>query len=90
MASNASDILENIGNRKLYTLFLNTGKIEKIDNKILYTDIARIILNKLDIKSNVEFLLENRDNKSTKERINYINNNIEKIRSFNNKTILQE
>ena len=90
MASNASDILEDIGNRKLYALFLNTGNIEKIDNKILYTDIARIILNRLGVKSNVEFLLENRNNKSIKERINYINNNIEKIRSFNNKTILQE
>ena len=90
MASNASDILNKIGNRKLYSIVLNTGKTEEFSNKILYTDMARIILDKLDINSNVEFLMENRNNKLTKERIDFINNNIEKIRAFNNKTIGQE
>ena len=90
MASNASDLLNKIGDRKLYSIFLNTGKIGEFNNKILYTDIARIILDNLEVDSNVEFLLENKDKKTTEERVKFINDNIEKIRAFNNKTIGQE
>ena len=90
MASNASDMLNNIGDRKLYSLFLNTGINQTFSDKILYTDLVSLILNKLDIKHNAKFLLQNYNNLSTEERVNFINNNIEKIRTFNNKTILQD
>lgn len=90
MASNASEMLNNIGNRKLYSLFLNTGINQEFSDKILYTDLAGMILDKLEIKHNAKFLLNNYKNKTIEERVNFINNNIEKIRVFNNKTIMQE
>ena len=90
MASNASDVLNNIGNRRLYSLFLNTGINQEFSDKILYTDLAVMILDKLQIKHNAKFLLNNYNGKTAEERVEFVNNNIEKIRAFNNKTIMQE
>lgn len=90
MSSVITDDLGDINTRKLYSMILNTGKISKEKNTILYTDMPDIILNRLGIKHNAKFLLGNYKNQTTKERINFINNNLNKIRAFNNKTIMQE
>ena len=90
MSSNASELLNNVGKRFLYVLLLNTGTVGEFKNQILYTDLPTVILDKLNIKHNGKFLLQNYNNKSTDERVKFINDNVEKIRAFNNKTIAQE
>ena len=69
---------------------LNSGKQNVYDGEISYVDLPNIILDRLDIKHNVNFLLENNKNLTQKERINFIRNNFGKIRAFSNKTVLQE
>lgn len=69
---------------------LNSGKKNVYDGEISYVDLPNIILDRLDIKHNVNFLLENNKNLTQKERINFIRNNFGKIRAFSNKTVLQE
>ncbi len=69
---------------------LNSGKKNVYDGEISYVDLPNIILDRLDIKHNVNFLLENNKNLTQKERINFIRNNFGKIRVFSNKTVLQE
>lgn len=90
MSSNASDILNKIGNRQLYSIILNNGKNVEHKGEILYTDIPDIVLENLNIRHNALFLLHNYKNESVKDRVKFIENNVEKIRSFNNKTIKQE
>lgn len=90
MNSIITDDLGNINERKLYFIILNTGKVSKEKNTILYTDMPNIILDRLGIKHNAKFLLGNYKNQTTEERINFINNNLDKIKAFNNKTIMQE
>lgn len=89
MGSTITDKLGNIDERKLYTIILNTGNIIQHKENILYVDIPKIILNRLSVEHNAKFLLGNYHNKINKERIEFINNNIEKIRSFNNKTLMK-
>ena len=69
---------------------LNSGKKNVYDGEISYVDLPNIILDRSDIKHNVNFLLENNKNLTQKERINFIRNNFGKIRVFSNKTVLQE
>ena len=69
---------------------LNSGKKNVYDGEISYVNLPNIILDRLDIKHNVNFLLENNKNLTQKERINFIRNNFGKIRAFSNKTVLQE
>jgi hypothetical protein len=77
--------------RKLYVILLNSaGPKGRRPAGILYTDVASLILERLGIEHNARFLLENRGNQSQRERVEYINKNLEKIRSFNNKTLLHE
>jgi hypothetical protein len=91
MAGLASDMLEEIGNRRLFSLLLNTGVVGERDDKILYTDLAGLLLEKLGIKHNAKFLLEGRNGEAdTASRVKFVDDNVEKIRAFNNKTILQE
>jgi hypothetical protein len=89
MKGRASEILNRIGDRRLFAIFLNNGKGE-FNDEILYTDIAKITLEKLGIKHNAKFLLENHKGQSTEERMKFIDENVEKIRTFNNKSILRE
>jgi hypothetical protein len=77
-------------NRTLYIILLNSGNAGRKSAAILYIDLARLILKRLGIDHNVEFLLDNRTGQSQEERIKYIDENLEKIRSFNNKTLMQE
>jgi phosphoglycerol transferase MdoB-like AlkP superfamily enzyme len=88
MASKLSDTLNKIENRRLYSLFLNSGNNSEFSDEILYVDLAGIVLKKLGIQHNTKFLLENRGNMTTDDRVRFINNNVEKIREFNNKTIM--
>lgn len=91
MTSNLTNKLSKIeGGRKLFTIILNSGKIEKYDNKILYTDLAEIMLNRLNIQHNAKFIMNNYNNETTKTRIEFLNNNLNKIKNFNQKTIMQD
>lgn len=90
MRSKAGEISESIGKRTLYAIFLNTGKVEKFDNTILYTDIASMILDRLDIQHNAKFIMYNYEHKTVKERLDFFEKNAKKIQTFNQKTIMQD
>lgn len=87
---NISKYLDKIKDRRLYAIMLNSGKTDTYDDEILYVDLASIILDRLEIEHNVNFLLDNNKNLTTKERVDFIKDNFEKIKAFNKKTILQE
>ncbi len=89
MGSTITDKLDKLGERKLYTIILNTGNTAQEKGTILYVDIPDIILNRLGIEHNAKFLLSNYRRETTKERVEFINNNTEKIRNFNNKTLMK-
>lgn len=89
MNSTISNTLNKSDKRKLYAILLNTGKIKQYKGNALYVDIPDIVLNRLNIEHNAKFLLSNYHNMKNEDRIKFINNNIEKIRSFNNKTIMK-
>ena len=89
------DISKSLGNkkdRKLYAIILNSGKKAIYNGEILYVDLANIILDRLGIVHNVNFLLDKNNNKNLtiKERVDFIKDNFDKIKYFNNKTVLQE
>ncbi|MDR2760763.1 MAG: sulfatase-like hydrolase/transferase [Rickettsiales bacterium] len=91
MGSSISETLNSMGKeRRLYSLFLNSGISGEFSDKILYTDLATMVLSRLRIEHNAKFLLENRGGQSAGEKVKFIDDNVEKIRAFNNKTILQE
>ena len=90
MRSNAGDISKTLGKRTLYVIFLNTGVVKKIENKILYTDVASMVLEKLGIKHNAKFVMDNYKNQTVEERVNFLEENAKKIQSFNQKTIMQD
>lgn len=90
MSGNISKYLDKIKDRRLYAILLNSGKTTIYDDEILYVDLASIILDRLGIKHNVNFLLTNNQSLTTKERVDFIKNNFDKIKAFNNKTVLQE
>ena len=90
MTSKATPMLIEAGERTLYSIFLNTGKIEKYNKGILYTDLAKMILDKLDIENNAKFIMYNYKNKSTDERVEQYSRNKNKIRIFNQRTIMQD
>lgn len=79
-----------IGKRTLYAIFLNTGEVKKIDGEILYTDIANMTLEKLNIKHNARFLMYNYKNDTVDNRIDFFEKNIKKVRTFNQKSIMQD
>ena len=41
--------------KSLYTIFLNSGKKEINEKTIIYTDLAELLLQKLNVKHNVLF-----------------------------------
>ena len=90
MTGNISKYLDKIKDRRLYAIILNSGKTAIYDDEILYVDLANIILDRLGIEHNSNFLLDNNKNLTTKERADFIKNNYDKIKAFNNKTVLQE
>lgn len=90
MTGNISKYLDKVKDRKLYAIVLNSGKTAIYDDQILYVDLANIILDRLKIEHNANFLLDNNKNLTTGERANFINNNFDKIKAFSNKTVLQE
>ena len=89
MTSKATDLLEKAGNRKLFTLFLNTGNVAEYNNKILYTDVAEMILDKLNIENNAKFIMYNYKNEDVDTRVEFLNKNADKIQTFNQRTIMQ-
>lgn len=90
MRSKAGEMSENIGKRTLYVIFLNTGKVEKIDNKILYTDVANMTLERLGIEHNAKFIMYNYKNETVEQRLDFLKKNAKKIQTFNQKTIMQD
>lgn len=79
-----------IGKRTVYVIFLNTGEVKKIDGGILYTDVANMTLKKLDIKNNARFLMYNYKNDTMDNRVSFFEKNIKKIKTFNQKSIMQD
>ncbi|MDR2077410.1 MAG: sulfatase-like hydrolase/transferase [Rickettsiales bacterium] len=77
-------------NRKLYAIMLNSAIKKKESGTILYTDLAPIILKKLNVKHNAKFLMENHKNEINAQRIKYLDENFDRIRLFNDKTIMHE
>lgn len=90
MTSKATELLESVGERKLYTIMLNTGTIQQFDNKILYTDIATMVLEKMNIKHNAKFVMYNYNNEDVDARVKFLKENLDKIQTFNQKTIMQD
>lgn len=89
MISKATGLLEKARNRSLFALFLNTGNVTEYNKKILYTDVAKIILDKLNIENNAKFIMYNYKNESVDKRIDFLNKNADKIQTFNQRTIMQ-
>ncbi|MDR1494766.1 MAG: hypothetical protein LBI29_01875, partial [Rickettsiales bacterium] len=87
-SNSALSIEEN--SRKLYAILLNSGLKQRESNSIIYSDIAPLVLKRLGIEHNAVFLLENHDNRTMEERLEHLSKNLEKIRSFNNKTLLRD
>lgn len=92
MNNDVSKFLNKIKDRRLYAIILNSGKKAIYNDEILYVDLANIILDRLGIVHNVNFLLDKNNNKNLtiKERVDFIKDNFDKIKYFNNKTVLQE
>lgn len=89
MTSKVTDLLEKAGNRSLFTLFLNTGDVAEYNKKILYTDVAKMILDKLNIENNAKFIMYNYKNEDVDTRVEFLNKNADKIQTFNQRTIMQ-
>jgi phosphoglycerol transferase len=89
MISKATNLLESVGKRSLIALFLNSGLVGKYDSKILYTDIAKMVLDKLNIENNAKFIMYNYKNEDVETRIDFLNKNTDKIQTFNQRTIMQ-
>lgn len=56
----------------LFTIVLNTNVIKKFTNTIDYTDLAEIILNRLNVKSNANFLNNPKDTRLIKNFIHKV------------------
>ena len=75
--------------KKLYTIILNSDKKEILNKKILYTDLAELFLQKLNIKHNAIFF-NSYLNENYNKKLDLVNDNsaIERVflyKLFNDK-----
>lgn len=88
-----SYIVKQLGNpqdRKLYSIFLNTKESGKrYDNTIIYPELPRIILDKLGVETNFNFMMDNFKNRTNKEKIKFLNDNFYNIKQFNENSLFQ-
>jgi hypothetical protein len=76
--------------RKLYVILLNSGARGRKAGALLYSDVPSLILKRMNLEHNAKFLLENHRNQDQRERIKYIDENLDKIRLFNSRTLMHE
>lgn len=71
----------NKNEKSLYTIFLNSGKEGTIEKTILYTDLAELLLQKLNIKHNILFF-DSYLNMDYNSKLKLINSNSDIERMF--------
>lgn len=71
-SNNLRKILSDYDKRKLFVIMLNSGIIKIHNGDIYYTDLAEILLKKLNVNSNATFLNKQDDTRITKNFIHKI------------------